>query len=419
MRFARVVSAYDCYNPTLDRLAEHAELDVLQLDYRWPAVIAQGDHSRAGYAAGLLKQLQQLRKPLYLDPQLRLVTNAGGGDTTGCVEAVANYLCEHGNAELPITAIRGDNQLDCLEELFAADVPLRDVSSGQRLQELTRPLLSAHVELGGGPIQTALDEGSRFIVTGCYDQAAPLLAAAISATMLEWNDADPLAQLAFASSCAGDVVDFQPDHGVRISPFQREEGRRTSDRTSLEALAERESVVAHADIRYRVSGQHHDATRNGDFDWRQIQGEPASACWLLQVEYLANYVADFCVALEESAGANRATDVVTQLQAEFGTGEGSSLDVEVLKRMPEVESESIGRASMTRHWRVRYRSEDKQRCEQFVAAARNHLAFQQDERTAEIGAWPELQCEIARFTCEVPRDTIAVSVDTRPANEWR
>ncbi len=419
MRFARVVSAYDCYNPTIDKLAEHAALDVMQLDYRWPTVIPPDDCSRDVYAAGFLRQLEQLRKPLYLDPQLRLITSAGGGNTTACVEAVADYLCEHGSAELPITAIRGDNQLDCLEELFATGVELRDINSGQRLQDLTRPLLSAHVELGGGPIQTALDEGSRLVVAGCYDQAAPLLATAISTTTLNWKDTDVLAQLAFASRCAGSVIDFERDHDVAVSQIQDGTQGISSERIALGIPARRELSVKHADVGYRVSGEELDLTRSDDFDWGRVQGEPASGAWVLQVEYLANYVAQFAVEIESSQLDRRGVDIASQLEAELSPADGPTSKFDVLEFAPRVDGESIESSSRTCELSVRYRSEDKLSCEQFVAAARNLLARQQHKHTALSMIWPEVQYDIARFTCELPRDTIAVSVDTRPASEWR
>ena len=222
MRLARVVSAYDQRNPALDRLVKTAELDVLQLDYVWPNVLPNICSPDSRYASGLLQQMQTLHKTIFLDPKLLLITNAGGGDPRGCVEALAEYLCEHGDAKLPVTAIRGDNVLPCLEELMAAGIELKDIATGTTLHELKQSPLAAQVELGAGPLAIAWDDGARLVVAGCYDLAAPMIATAVSALGWSWDQTN---LLAVASTFSQVCVDLDQNGGAfGISPGWR--GRR-------------------------------------------------------------------------------------------------------------------------------------------------------------------------------------------------
>ncbi len=79
MRLARANSADDQTNPAITALAATGELDLLQLDYAWPAPSA--------CSVAFLEQLRTLHKHFFLEPNLRQITNAGGGNVVACVEA--------------------------------------------------------------------------------------------------------------------------------------------------------------------------------------------------------------------------------------------------------------------------------------------------------------------------------------------
>jgi hypothetical protein len=226
MRLARVNAALHRSGSKLAALASAGALDLLQLDYPEPEARA--------YSAAFFEQLRTLHKQFFLEPSLRLVTNAGGGAVIACVERLGSYLREHGDAAMPITAVRGDNLLPRLSELTAAGIELTDESTGQPLVEIKQPLLSAQIELGAGPLAAAWNEGSRMAIAGCYDPAAPFIAASKAELVLAWDDCDALARVAVAAHAAllGQAIAEMP----------------APDQLTLETL-KTEQLVAHGLVR--------------------------------------------------------------------------------------------------------------------------------------------------------------------------
>ena len=188
MKFARACLKADDRNPVIDQLAAAGELDLLQLDYL--------SHKPENYSVGFFQQMRSLHRYFYMEPSLRLITNAGGGQVVACVEALGGYLREHDDSAMPITTVRGDNLLPRLAELSAEGVEFTDETTGEPLLESQEPPVAVQVELGAGPLATAWSEGSRMIVAGSYDVTAPSLGAAVSQLQLAWTDYDTLAAIA-------------------------------------------------------------------------------------------------------------------------------------------------------------------------------------------------------------------------------
>ncbi len=405
MRLARVISTHVQRNPALDRLVETAGLDVLQLDYVWPHPTPDGPK----YAVGLLHQLQTLHKTLFLDPHLHLITDAGAGDPRACVEAVAEYLCEHGDAKLPLTAIRGANVLPCLEELMAEGVELRDIATGMTLQELTQPIVAAQVELGAGPLATAWNEGSRFVVAGCYDLAAPMIATAVSALRWSWDQVDKLAELAVAAHLPETVVEINQNSRLTVRAQASTEIDTYQLRWRLLETADDEGWFRHADVgcqirKFELQEQSPDAYTITD-----VNGFAASGDWMLRIAYQDGYAAEALFQYDDTeindntAGMLRACLVPAEV-------EGRTVQFDLLSS-----KENRGSAII----RVRCQSQEREPCEAFVREIIN-VAVQSRIPGYELaGTLPSCQPQIASWNCPVPREAIAVSVDTRPAKEWR
>lgn len=174
----------------VEQLASGA-CEILQLDWCLD--------SKCKDVSGFLSQWQRIHKFFYLDQRLKLITNAGAGGVVRCAEAMGEYLREHGDSQVPLTAIRGDNLLPRLPELFENDAEFIDELSGEQIPITSAALVSAHVELGAGPIATAFAEESRIVILGSYDPAAPFVAAGVSAFNFNWDDYESLGTLAIAS----------------------------------------------------------------------------------------------------------------------------------------------------------------------------------------------------------------------------
>ncbi len=405
MRFARIVSAYDQHNSAVDRLVASVDLDLLQLDYVWPHTIPAGPM----YAVGLLHQLRTLHKTLYLNPSLHLITNAGGGDPRGCVEAVAEFLCEHGDAKLPVTAIRGDNVLPCLEELMSTGIELRDVATGITVHELTQPPLFAHVEIGAGPLATAWDEGSRLVVAGCYDLAAPMVATAVSALQWSWDSTDKLAQLALAAHLPQIFVDMDQNNRLAIHPQPAVNLDTEQLRQLLLETAETDGCLRHADVDGKISEFELQKESPDTFGVTGVHGLAASGEWLLRLTYQQGYFAEALFECRDVATEEKAASELQALLA---------IEKEV-HRTVQLDLLSTEKNHAPTLIRLRCQSPDREPCVDFVSEV-SSFSLQAGIPGCELtGSPPSWQPKLSQLCCPVPRDAIAVSVDTRPAKEWR
>jgi hypothetical protein len=287
VRLARANSAGDPTNPAITALAASGELDLLQLDYAWLEPSA--------CSIAFLEQLRALHKHFFLEPDLRLITNAGGGNVVPCVEALGGYLREHGDSAMPITAVRGDNLLPRLSELTAAGIEFTDEATGDSLLAIEEPLLAAQVELGAGPLATAWEEGSRMIVAGCYDPAAPFIAATKSTFQLAWDDYHSLASVAVAAH----AVRLVPAIGVILAPDEvslelaSQEGfEAESFSRRLQKLATGDGMLLHADVASDVSSLALRPTEFGSLSVTGVRGREPDGSWRVRLTFAAGLVVD-------------------------------------------------------------------------------------------------------------------------------
>jgi len=400
-----MISAFDQPNSAVDTLIGKAEVDVLQLDYRWPNL----GPIQKRYAQGLLHQLRTLHKSLYLDPKVHLITNAGGGDPTGCVEAVGQFYCAHGDERVPLTAIRGENVLPQLEELMSAGVKLQDRATGITFHALEQSIVAAQVELGAGPLATAWDEGSRLVVVGSYDLAAPMIAAAVSAFQWPWDPTDVLAQLAVAAHWPQVLIEIGPHAELTIEAPPGTHLDVAQLRQKVLEAADPNGRLRHADIHCQVSALELEESSPGKFCAAGVEGLETSEEWLLQLTYRDGFFSEAQFECLDVAAGENAVDLLQDLL---------KLDN---KKCPAVQIDLLSANENDAHalLRVCCRSQDRARCAKFDSEVAN-LSLQSVMPNCQlIGSLPRWQSKFSQITCPVPREAIAVSVDTRPAKDWR
>jgi len=415
MRFARVLSAHDQPDPAIDALVVAAELDVLQLDYQgpdcWPLDANRRPLRSRGHAAAFLQQLCGLHKTLYLDPRLHVVTNAGGGNTIDCVELLGQFLCEHGDSELLMTAVRGDNVLPRIEELLAEGLELNNRSTGAPLVDLQRPILAAQIQLGAGPFATALDEGSRIVVAGCYDPAAPLIAAGVHHFRWNWDRFDALAGAAVAAQLGGwpKVLELHNDGSATLETSS--EGKPFSFAGNL---------LQHADVCCETAALQFEPTDYGPWRVTGASGSRPSGQWPLALIYAAGYRSTVLFELIGPEADELAGPTIEALH--------TLLDREkeqqriTIRRLQTVDGQT-GEGSAQSNYKSVYvhvccSSQQRAPGEEFVRAIANFSVRRRNTGLRVSGPWPEVQLQTARWWTEVPREAITVSVDTRPAQHW-
>ncbi|MBA3983971.1 MAG: DUF1446 domain-containing protein [Acidimicrobiia bacterium] len=118
-----------------------------------------------GYAVTFLRQMEQVLGPC-LDRCIKVVTNAGGLDPTGCAEALAGIAHRIGVAPT-IAVVTGDDLIDRLDELADVLMPFGD---GERLE--LDGVVTANAYLGCWGIVEALTGGADIVITGRVTDAA-------------------------------------------------------------------------------------------------------------------------------------------------------------------------------------------------------------------------------------------------------
>src|SRR5258708_5528461 len=147
-------------------LAEQGELDYLTLEYLAELTLSILAHQRsrdpqAGFVADFLTVLESLTPALAAQPQLKIVTNAGGMAPQSCARQAAAILAKAGLGEIKIAAASGDDLFPRLDDLIGFGEPFTNFDSGLALGDARAQIASANAYLGAGGIVTALAQGAR------------------------------------------------------------------------------------------------------------------------------------------------------------------------------------------------------------------------------------------------------------------
>lgn len=190
------------------RLVEGARLDYLTLEYLAEltmsilARLRQKD-PQAGYANDFLEVLASLLPALQAQPQLKIVTNAGGVNPLSCAQHAAKILGDAGLASTLIGIVTGDDLLPRLATLQQQGHPFANMDTGEPLSTLTAPIVSANAYLGAKPISDALAGGARIVITGRVADASLTVGPAVHEFGWSWDDLPRLA----AASVAGHIIE--------------------------------------------------------------------------------------------------------------------------------------------------------------------------------------------------------------------
>lgn len=169
MRSVRIGNGCGFWGDSVDapvRLAEAGRLDYLTLEYLAEltmsilALLKQRD-ANAGYATDFVELLPRLAPVLERQPNLRIVTNAGGMNPLACGRKCRELLPNR-----RIAVVSGDDLMPDLDQLLAAGHALAHFDTGEPLASIRSKVVSANAYLGSAPIAEALDRGANVVVTG-------------------------------------------------------------------------------------------------------------------------------------------------------------------------------------------------------------------------------------------------------------
>ena len=181
-----------------------AGVDYLVMDYLAEVTMSLLARARmkdpaAGYPPDFIAYLKAVL-PEIARRGVKLATNAGGVNPSGCKRALEGVIAELG-LSLTVAMVEGDDVMPLIDQLRASDV--REAVSGARLP---LRLLTANAYLGALPIKAAFDGAADIVITGrCADSA---LALGILMHEFRWaaDDYDRLG----AGSLVGHILECGP-----------------------------------------------------------------------------------------------------------------------------------------------------------------------------------------------------------------
>jgi Acyclic terpene utilisation family protein AtuA len=211
MRRVRIGNGCGFWGDNLDapvRLARDGRLDYLTLEYLAELTMSilalqQQRDPAAGFAHDFLDVLKRLTPILRHQPNLKIVTNAGGMNPTGCGAKAKAILADAGLSEHRVAVVTGDDLLSRLDELLAGGHALTNLDTGEALSAVRDRVVSANAYLGARPIVEALKLGAGVVVTGRVADASLTVGPAVFEHGWAWDDLDRLC----AATVAGHLIE--------------------------------------------------------------------------------------------------------------------------------------------------------------------------------------------------------------------
>ena len=182
-------------------------LDYLGLDYLAEVTLSIMMRQRLrdphkGFATDFVGFLRRAL-PIIAARGIRVVTNAGGLNPTGCRDEIFKLARELGIRGLSVGVIEGDDLLPRLGELCALGHHLASMETGERLCDQRHKVLSANAYLGARPVAQALDGGAQIVLAGRVTDTALALGPLIHEFGWPEDDWDRLA----AGTVAGHIIE--------------------------------------------------------------------------------------------------------------------------------------------------------------------------------------------------------------------
>ena len=188
------------------QLLEKSEVDFLTLEYLAELTLSIMARQReknpaAGFAHDFVDVIDQISPMLQTQPELKIITNAGGLNPNACAAAVGERLVECGLDTLPIGVVTGDDLVERVRNNKNSE--FKHFDTGKSLGERAGRTVSANAYLGAQPICQALQEGSRIVITGRVADASLTVGPLMYHYGWDWEDWNRVA----AASVAGHLIE--------------------------------------------------------------------------------------------------------------------------------------------------------------------------------------------------------------------
>jgi hypothetical protein len=183
-------------------------IDYLMLDYLAEVTmsIMQKQRARdpqAGYARDFVTLMREIL-PDCVERDIKVLSNAGGVNVTGCAEALRQTARDLGlGGKVKIGVVTGDDILVRLDEFAAKGVEITNMETGEPLSAVRYRVQAANVYLGAEPLVEALKGGAQIVVGGRLTDTGLTLAPLAYEFDWSFGDWDKIA----AGTIAGHIIE--------------------------------------------------------------------------------------------------------------------------------------------------------------------------------------------------------------------
>ncbi|MEP7149466.1 MAG: acyclic terpene utilization AtuA family protein [Acidobacteriota bacterium] len=183
-------------------------IDYLMLDYLAEVTmsILQKQRARdpnAGYARDFVSLMREILLDC-VEKNIKVLSNAGGVNVSGCADAIKDVAVELGLAgKVKIGVVTGDDVLERLDEFTAKGVEITNMETGESLAAIRDKVQSANVYLGAEGLVEALDKGAQIIVGGRLTDTGLTLAPLMHEFGWKFDDWDRIS----AGTIAGHIIE--------------------------------------------------------------------------------------------------------------------------------------------------------------------------------------------------------------------
>ena len=178
---------------TLDYLAE-VSMSILALQKERDAAV--------GFARDFVQVVRSLIPFWRKGSKLRVITNAGGLNPSGCAQACAEVLRQAGVRLMKIGVVTGDDVLPVLRA-DAGTKAFTNLETGEPLKRISDSLVTANAYLGAQPVVEALSAGADLVITGRVADPSLTVAPCVAEFGWDWKDHDRIA----GATVAGHLIE--------------------------------------------------------------------------------------------------------------------------------------------------------------------------------------------------------------------
>ncbi|GBD92302.1 hypothetical protein BMS3Abin04_03037 [bacterium BMS3Abin04] len=146
------------------------DVDYLVMDYLAEVTMSilqkqKNKNPELGYAKDIPGLMERIL-PVCKEKNVKVITNGGGVNPEACANAILKVAEKLNIKKLKVAVVLGDNIKDRLDDLIETGAELKNMESGEAIEQFKDKFLSANVYFGAFPIVEALQKGADIVITG-------------------------------------------------------------------------------------------------------------------------------------------------------------------------------------------------------------------------------------------------------------